>query len=66
MTTLIFAHEYGPSDANDNRNFESLVIEMRTFKENYNGKILLDVLPRNALGYEFKIEIVSVLYIFLV
>jgi hypothetical protein len=31
------------------------VLEMRTFKEKDNGKLLLDVLPRNALGYEYKI-----------
>jgi hypothetical protein len=33
MTTLFFAHEYGLWDANDNRNIESLVIEMRTSTE---------------------------------
>ena len=34
---------------------ESLVIELRTSKELDNGKLLLDVLPRSALGYEFDI-----------
>jgi len=37
---------------------------MRTFKEKDKEKILLDVLPRSYLGYEFKIEIVSEQYVF--
>jgi hypothetical protein len=60
MIKLMFAHEYGLCDTDDRRNTESLIIEMRTTKELDNGKLLLDVLPRSALGYEFIIEIVRV------
>ena len=57
---LRFTQEYGLWDNDENQNIESLVIEMRTTKENVdNGKLLLDVLPRSALGYEFDIITVS-------
>ncbi len=55
---MLFKKEYGLWDIDDERNIESLVIEMRTSKELDNGKLLLDVLPRSALGYEFDIETV--------
>ena len=64
MTKLILAQEYGLWDSDDNRNIESLVLEMRTFKEKDNGKLLLVVLPISCLGYEFKIEIVNEQYDF--
>ena len=36
---------------------------MMTYKEKGNGTLLLDILTRTALGYEFKIEIVSALFV---
>jgi len=64
MTKLILPQEYRLWDSNANRNIESIVLEMRTFKEKDNEKLLLDVLPRSCLGYEFKIEIVNEQYVF--
>jgi len=63
MTQLILPEEYELWDCYDNRNIESSVLEMKTFKEKDNGNLLLDVLPRSCLGYEFKIEIVSKQYV---
>lgn len=40
----------------DNMNIESLVLEMKNDKKVDNTKLLLDVIPRSALGYEFSIE----------
>ena len=50
---------------NDKYNIEVLVSEIKKSElpENCmdNGKLLLDVLPRSALGFEFSIETVSIL-----
>ncbi len=50
---------------NDKYNIEVLVSEIKKSElpENCmdNGKLLLDVLPRSALGFEFCIETVSIL-----
>lgn len=53
---MCFVKEYGLWDSDENRNIESLVLDMKQTKDGDNGKLLLDVLPRSALGYEFKIE----------
>ena len=42
MAKLILKQEDGLWDSHDSRNIESLVLEMRTFKEKDNGKFLLD------------------------
>ena len=50
---------------NDKYNIEVLVSEIKKSElpENCmdNGKLLLDVLPRSALGFEFSIETVIIL-----
>ena len=50
---------------NDKYNIEVLVSEIKKSElpESFmdNGKVLLDVLPRAALGFEFTIETVSIL-----
>ena len=50
---------------NDKYNIEVLVSEIKKVElpENCmdNGKLLLEVLPRSALGFEFSIETVSIL-----
>ena len=40
----------------DSKNIESLVLEMKNEKKVDNTKLLLDVIPRSALGYEFSLE----------
>lgn len=40
----------------ENMNIESLVLEMKNEKKVDNTKLLLDVIPRSALGYEFSLE----------
>ena len=40
----------------DSKNIESLVLEMKNDKKVDYTKLLLDVLPRSALGYEFSLE----------
>ena len=43
----------------DSKNIESLVLEMKNEKKVDNTKLLLDVIPRSALGYEFSLEKVN-------
>ena len=56
---------YGLWHVNDKYHIEALVSEIKKSElpENCmdNGKLLLDVLPRSALGFEFSIETVSIL-----
>ena len=40
----------------DSKNIESLVLEMKNEKKVDHTKLLLDVIPRSALGYEFSME----------
>ncbi len=40
----------------DSKNIESLVLEMKNDKKVDYTKLLLDVIPRSALGYEFSLE----------
>jgi len=40
----------------DSKNIESLVLEMKNDKKVDYTKLLLDVIPRSALGYEFTLE----------
>ncbi len=40
----------------DSKNIESLVLEMKNEKKVDHTKLLLDVIPRSALGYEFSLE----------
>ena len=40
----------------DSKNIESLVLEMKNEKKVDYTKLLLDVIPRSALGYEFSLE----------
>ncbi len=51
---------------NDKYNIEIIVSEIKKYElpENCmdNGKLLLDVLPRSALGVEFSIETVIILF----
>jgi hypothetical protein len=62
---ILFLQRYGLWHVNDKYNIEVLVSEMKKSElpENCmdNGKLLLDVLPRSALGFEFSIETVSIL-----
>jgi hypothetical protein len=44
----------------DSKNIESLVLEMKNEKKVDNTKLLLDVIPRSALGYEFSLEKVNI------
>jgi hypothetical protein len=44
----------------DSKNIESLVLEMKNEKKVDNTKLLLDVIPRSALGYEFSLETVNI------
>jgi hypothetical protein len=44
----------------DSKNIESLVLEMKNEKKVENTKLLLDVIPRSALGYEFSLEKVNI------
>ena len=44
----------------DSKNIESLVLEMKNEKKSDNTKLLLDVIPRSALGYEFSLEKVNI------
>ena len=44
----------------DSKNIESLVLEMKNEKKVDNAKLLLDVIPRSALGYEFTLEKVNI------
>jgi hypothetical protein len=56
---------YGLWHVNDKYNIEVLVSEIKKSELPENcmdhGKLLLDVLPRSALGFEFSIETVSIL-----
>ncbi len=62
---ILFLQRYGLWHVNDKYNIEVLVSEIKKSElpENCmdNGKLLLDVLPRSALGFEFSIETVSIL-----
>ena len=40
----------------DSKNIESLVLVMKNEKKVDHTKLLLDVIPRSALGYEFSLE----------
>ncbi len=44
----------------DSKNIESLVLEIKNEKKVDNTKLLLDVIPRSALGYEFSLENVNI------
>ena len=44
----------------DSKNIESLVLEMKNEKKVDNTKLLLDVIPRSALGYAFSWEKVNI------
>ena len=44
----------------DSKNIESLVLEMKNEKKVNNNTLLLDVIPRSALGYEFSLEKVNI------
>ena len=44
----------------DSKNIESLVLEMKNEKKVDNTKLLLDLIPRSALGYEFSLEKVNI------
>ena len=44
----------------DSKNIESLVLEMKNEKKFDNTKLLLDVIPRSSLGYEFSLEKVNI------
>ena len=44
----------------DSKNIESLFLEMKNEKKVDNTKLLLDVIPRSALVYEFSLEKVNI------
>ena len=56
---------YGLWHVNDKYNIEVLVSEIKKSELPENcmdhGKLLLDVLPKSALGFKFSIETVSIL-----
>jgi hypothetical protein len=48
--------DYGLWNEDDSKNIESLVLEAKNDRKMDNTKLLLDVIPRSALGYEFSLE----------
>jgi hypothetical protein len=48
--------EYGLWNEDDSKNIESLVLEAKNDRKMDNTKLLLDIIPRSALGYEFSLE----------
>ncbi len=44
----------------DSKNIESLVFKIKNEKRMDNAKLLLDVIPRFALGYEFTFKKVNI------
>ena len=60
--------DYGLWNEDDSKNIESLVLEAKNDRKMDNTKLLLDIIPRSALGYEFSLEKVYydfLLYIYL-
>lgn len=51
---------YHKWNEDDSKNIESLVLELKNEKKVDNTKLLLDVIPRSALGYEFSLEKVNI------
>jgi hypothetical protein len=47
---------YGLWNEDDSKNIEALVLEAKNDRKIDNTKLLLDVIPRSALGYEFTLE----------
>jgi len=54
---------YNLWNEDDSKNIESLVLEMKNEKKVDNAKLLLDVIPRSALGYEFSLDKVILILI---
>jgi hypothetical protein len=52
----LYTHDYGLWSEDDSNNIESLVLEAKNERKMDNTKLLLDVIPRFALGYEFSVE----------
>ena len=48
--------EYGLWNEDDSKNIESLVFEANNERKMDNTKLLLDIIPRSALGHEFSLE----------
>ena len=48
--------DYGLWNEDDSKNIESLVLEEKNDRKMDNTKLLLDVIPRSPLGYEFSLE----------
>ena len=48
--------DYGLWNEDDSKNIESLVLEAKNDRKMDNTKLLLDIIPRSALGYEFSLE----------
>ncbi len=48
--------DYGLWNEDDLKNIESLVLEAKYDRKMDNTKLLLDIIPRSDLGYEFSLE----------
>ena len=48
--------DYGLRNEGDSTNIESLLLEAKNERKMDNTKLILDVIPRSALGYEFSLE----------
>ena len=57
--------DYGLWNEDDSKNIEFLVLEAKNERKmDNNTKLLLDAVPRSALGYEFSLEKVYIYFKF--
>ena len=56
--------DYGLWNEDDSNNIESLVLEAKNDRKMDNTKLLLYIIPRSALGYEFSLEKVRIFFFF--
>lgn len=52
----LFMQQYGLWNDDDSKNIEILVLDANNERKMDNTKLLLDVIPRSVLGYEFTLE----------
>jgi len=52
----MYKQDCGLWNEGDSKNIESLVLEAKSERKMDNTKLLLDAIPRSALGYEFSWE----------
>ena len=51
-----YLQNYGLCNEDDSKNFETLVLEAKSKRKMDNTELLLDVIPRSILGYDFSLE----------